>query len=91
MLIRANMQIALKTEKKNFFSILRVIAVVFPIQFIGCTFSILISVRILYHVRVQLYVIKTFAFKLEFRRSRRQVLQQVGGQRLSGVSCTVTA
>lgn len=60
-------------------------------QFIGCTFSIFISVSILYYVRVQLHVIKAFAFKLEFRRSRRQVLQQVGGQRLSGVSCTGAA
>jgi len=76
--------------KKNF-SILRLVAELFPVQFIGCTFSILISVSALYYVRVQLYVIRAFAFKRDLRRSRRQVPQQVGGQRLSGVSGTGTA
>lgn len=35
-------------------------------------------------MRVQLHVMKAFAFKLECSRNRRQALQQAGGQRFSG-------
>lgn len=89
MLVTASMQIALRTEKKIFFNSKSYCCVVPHAVYWLNLFHF--DVSILYYVRVQLHVIKAFAFKLEFRRSRRQVLRQVGGQRLSGAGCTDTA